>query len=93
MEFKGTKGELERKYVSGICIGIGIVGEYSQITANSVLEHLENDDQYEKEKEEIEANLLLYSKSTEMLEILKKARLTISRLKNSMLAHPDWLAE
>ncbi len=69
MEFKGTKGKLERKYVSGICIGIGTIGAYSQITATSIL--LETDEEYEKEKTEIEANMLLYSKAPDMLEVLK----------------------
>ena len=69
MEFKGTKEKLERKYVSGICIGIGSVGDFSQITANSILP--ETDKEYQKEKVEIEANMLLYSKAPEMLEMLK----------------------
>jgi hypothetical protein len=69
MEFKGTKGPLERKYVTGVCFGIGTVGNFSQITANSILP--ETDKQYAKEKTEIEANMLLYSKAPEMLEMLK----------------------
>lgn len=68
MEFKGTKGKLEPKYVSGICIGIGTVGDFSQITANSILP--ETDKEYNAEKEEIEANMLLYSKAPELLEFL-----------------------
>ncbi len=32
-EFKGTKGPLERKYVSGICIGIGTAGDYTKNTS------------------------------------------------------------
>jgi hypothetical protein len=70
MEFKGTKGPLERKYVTGVCFGIGTVGNFSQITANSILP--ETDKQYAKEKTEIEANMLLYSKAPEMLEMLVK---------------------
>lgn len=68
-EFKGTQGKLERKYVSGVCFGIGTFGNYSQITANSILP--DSDEQYKKEKTEIEANMLLYSKSPEMLEMLE----------------------
>lgn len=70
MEFKGTKGRLEPKFVNGICIGIGTIGEYSQITANSVLGHIDTDEQYSREKEEIESNMLLYSKSYELLEFM-----------------------
>lgn len=69
MEFKGTKGKLERKYVSGVCIGIGTVGQFSQITANSILP--DTDEEYEVVEEEIEANMLLYSKAPEMLEMLQ----------------------
>lgn len=70
MEFKGTKGKLELKYVSGICIGIGTVGNFSQMTANSIIDHIKTDKQYKKEKIEIESNMLLYSKAPEMLEML-----------------------
>ena len=54
-----TKGEFEPKYVGEICIGIGQVGDYAQITANSILP--ETDEEYEKEKAEIEANMRLYA--------------------------------
>ena len=69
-KFKGTKGELERKYVGNVCIGIGTVGSYSQITANTILP--ETDEDYIKESTEIQANMLLYSKSPQMLEMLEK---------------------
>ena len=78
MEFKGTKGKLERKYVSCICIGIGTIGDYSQITANSILP--EKDEEYEKEQTEIEATMLLYSKAPEMLEMLKVIYLELDEL-------------
>jgi hypothetical protein len=68
MKFKGTQGKLERKYVGSICIGIGTTGLLSKITANSILP--ETDGEYEDEKEEIEANMLLYSKSPELLSDL-----------------------
>lgn len=90
MEFKGTKGKLKRQYVSGVCIGIGTKGDYSIMTANSILP--ETDEEYEKEREEIEANMLLYSKAPEMLEMLKKAKSALSRIKGSMMAHPDCTA-
>ena len=70
-EFKGSKGKLERKYVSSICIGIGTIGDYSKMVANSILDHIDTDEDYAVEKEEIEANMLLYSKAPEMLEMLK----------------------
>jgi len=73
LQFKGTPGLLELKYVSGICIGIGTVGNYSQITANSVIDHIETDKQYKKERLEIEANMLLYSKSPLLLDGLKSS--------------------
>lgn len=71
MEFKGTKGELELKFAGTICIGIGTKGNYSQITANSILP--ETDKEYKKEKEEIEANMKLYAAAPELLEALKFA--------------------
>ena len=35
------------------------------------------------------ANALLISKAPEMLEMLNKARIELSRIKSSMMAHPD----
>ena len=66
MKFKGTPGKLEMKFMQGgICIGIGTVGNYCQITANSILP--ETDEEYEKEKEELEANMRLYAASPKLL--------------------------
>lgn len=70
-EFKGTKGLLEKKFVGPVCIGIGTSGNYSQITANSILP--ETDEEYEKEKEEIEANMQLYASAPKLLEALQEA--------------------
>ena len=42
LEFKGTKGALEPKYISGICIGIGTIGNPYQVTANSILPNTDN---------------------------------------------------
>lgn len=86
-EFKGTKGPLERKYVGSVCIGIGTAGDYSKITANSIIP--EKDKEYLREKEATEADMQLYACAPELLEALKSARLTISRLKLSIAAHPD----
>ena len=70
MNWKGTKGVLEMKFMpGGICIGIGTVGNYCQITANSILP--ETDEEYEKEKEELEANMRLYAASRELLKALQ----------------------
>ena len=81
MKFKGTPGKLEMKFMKGgICIGIGTVGDYCQITANSILP--ETDEEYEKEKEELEANMRLYAASPLLLKELKRMTL-------SMQAHPD----
>lgn len=83
-KFKGTKGKLELKFVSGICIGIGTVGDYSQITANTVINHIETDKQYRKEKLEIESNMKLYASAPEMLEILQT-------IENDKKQVPEWL--
>lgn len=69
-EFKGTKGPLEKKFVGPICIGIGTVGDYSQITANSILP--ETDAEYEEEKIELEANMQLYAAAPDLLEALQE---------------------
>ena len=39
--------------------------------------------------EEMKANALLISKAPEMLEMLQKAKVELSRIKGSMMAHPD----
>ena len=70
MNWKGTKGVLEMKFMpGGICIGIGTVGDYCQITANSILP--ESDEEYAKEKEELEANMQLYASAPELLKALQ----------------------
>lgn len=70
LEFKGTKEELELKFVGPICIGIGTIGAYSQITANTILP--ETDIAYDNEKLEIESNMKLYAASKGLLEALQK---------------------
>lgn len=69
MEKKYTPAPLELKYVSDVCIGIGTSGNFSQITANSILP--DTDEEYEKEKGEIEANMRLYASAPELLEALQ----------------------
>jgi len=72
MKFKGTKGELEMKFMQGgICIGIGTVGDYCQITANSILP--ESDEEYAKEKEELEANMQLYAAAPNLINACNNA--------------------
>lgn len=82
-EFKGTKGPLERKYVSSICIGIGTVGDYAEMTANSIIPDTDAG------TKQMEADMQLYATAPEMLKALQKAKLTISRLKLSIAVHPD----
>ena len=73
MNWKGTKGVLEMKFMpGGICIGIGTVGDYCQITANSILPN--SDEEYAKEKEELEANMRLYATAPKLLAACFMAR-------------------
>jgi hypothetical protein len=69
MEFKGTKGPLEPIYIYDVCIGIGTIGDYTQITANSILP--DTDEDYDIEKEEIEANMKLYAAAPDLLRELE----------------------
>ena len=72
MNWKGTKGVLEMKFMpGGICIGIGTVGDYCQITANSILPN--SDEEYAKEKEELESNMQLYAAAPNLLNACKNA--------------------
>jgi len=80
MEFKGTKGKWKinsanKQEVNSIN-GIAISDcGWSIMITN----------------EEKLANTLLISKAPEMLEMLNKCKSTISRLKNSMRAHTDYI--
>lgn len=75
LEFKGTKGDLDLKFVGPICIGIGTSqaipggGTYSVVTANTILP--DTDEEYEEHKEEIEANMRLYAASPKLLRELQ----------------------
>jgi len=64
MEHKFTKGPLERKHVSGICIGIGTVGGYGEMTANSIIPDTV------EEIEQMEADMQIYACAPEMLEMI-----------------------
>jgi hypothetical protein len=74
MEFKGTKGIHKPIKIHGICIGVGIdSGNGTQrMIANSILDHINSEEDYNLEKEEIEANMLLYSKALELLLMVDK---------------------
>lgn len=73
--FKGTKEKLKPVYVSGVCIGIGTIGDISEMKANSILP--DTDEEYKKEKSEIVANMVLFSNAYEMLQMLQDASNTL----------------
>jgi len=75
-EFKGTKGKWRVVTPSGYGKST-LIMHGTDIIAQMV--------KFESKK----ANALLISKAPEMLEMLKNARLQLSRIKLSMLAHPD----
>jgi len=66
-DFKGTNN-LMPIYVQGICIGVGTKEEVSFITCNSILP--DTDEEYEEEKEVIEANMKLYAAAPDLLQAL-----------------------
>src|SRR5690606_14524327 len=66
MEAKHTPGPLELKYVNDICIGIGTVGPFGKITANSILP--DSDEEYKIEKKEIVANMILYASAPDLID-------------------------
>ena len=74
-EFKGTKSELELKFVSGVCIGIGTIGAFTMMTANTILP--DTDEEYAEQKEEIESNMKLYASAPKLLDALILARAVI----------------
>jgi len=67
---KHTKGQWRPQYISGVCMGVGseIETNYFQIICNTILP--EADEEYKKEKEEIEANAKLIAAAPELLENL-----------------------
>lgn len=80
-EFKGSMGKTELVYMSGMCIGIGIKQHYGLtiMTANSILP--DTDEEYEKEKVQIESDMQMYSTSIEMFEFIKKVEYMCDRLR------------
>lgn len=83
MEFKGTKGKWEtERHQHELC------GDYLIVNENDYQLAIV-DNEYIQDYEETKANALLISKAPEMLDMLNKARLELSRIKSSMMAHPD----
>ena len=76
MEFKGSKGEWFPNLISTITIGVNSEisrnngGIYSQNVCEFILP--ETDEEYEKERVEIEANAKLIASAPEMLLALQK---------------------
>ena len=89
MEFKGTKGkwvikDYRQETVLSLSkdrkdIVIAECGNFYDVTGSYHRTH----------EDEQNANALLISKAPEMLEMLHKAKLELSRIKGSMMAHPD----
>lgn len=75
MEFKGTKGQHKKVYQGDICIGIGVETStnYFEMTAHSILPDCEDmsDKEVDKCLRTLEADMTLYSKAPEILEMLK----------------------
>lgn len=85
-EFKGTPGNWEIIYVSGIPIGIGTsiervtFGNYLQVIANSVLPN--TDEEWETEKEETTANMKLIAAAPDLLKALQECLLSMDEVKS-----------
>ena|SRR5690606_154011 len=78
MEFKGTKGKWERIKFERT----NFYPEHNQVQFG-------NDGECVAEFVHDDFDALLISKAPEMLEMLKKAKMELSRIKGSMMAHPD----
>ena len=66
MENKHTPGPWKPSFVGQICIGVQNGGSYGQMICNTILP--EKDEEYEKEKIEIESNAKLIAAAPELLE-------------------------
>jgi len=84
-EFKGTK--VFPKYEGGDNYSIDMIFESG--AAISIDRRDRYSDKLVMSREEMEANAKLIESAPGMFEMLQKAKSTISRLKNSMRAHPD----
>ena len=79
-EFKGTKGAWE-VHDNGYFFDIQVKGTTLASTQNNLYLNID-------EKVQL-ANAKLIACAPEMLEMLNECIITISRLQNSMMAHPD----
>ena len=73
METKCTKGEWSKQYISGVCTGIGAStklenGTYTEMICNTILP--ENDDDYAKIKDQIEADMSMMAASKDLYQAL-----------------------
>lgn len=91
MEFKGTKGRWEIEGHPYFDEEDGYVGAYNITTQNreQTVTAIPAYEFWGQTIETAKANALLISKAPEMLEMLEKAMIELSRIKLSMLAHPD----
>ncbi|MFR3694956.1 MAG: hypothetical protein ACLTW0_02080 [Alistipes ihumii] len=71
-EFKGTPGPWKPDYISGVCVGVGrqIQPGYIQMIVNTILP--ETDEEYRKQRMEIESNVRLIAAAPEMLAALQE---------------------
>lgn len=86
MEFKGTKGGWKYYHELGDNKIISVNHQFiiSNLTGTGLFVTSPNTNPHHKE-----ANALLISKAPEMLEMLERAKVELSRIKCSMMAHPD----
>ena len=93
MEFKGTKGGWKVKHSesknSWNIIGTALGGRYKISKCDYIINNELSNDLNNREIQEQQANAMLISKAPEMLDMLNKARIELSRIKSSMMAHPD----
>lgn len=84
MEFKGTKGEWEPFYISGICMGVAVDdGNYREVICNSLIP--DTDKEYAEQEELIIADMTLMASSKVMLDALQQL-LKVYEEKGQLLA-------